>query len=370
MEDILTDFREFYGVTGRGAYLMNAAIGGIHRETLEEIQMWSEMAYQNGAINDQRFFHLLEEARLVAGDFLGLPKEDVAFSGSTSLNMNFLAMMMKDLGVKKVITPEVEFPSSTVPWFHHGFDVCLIKEREGKVWEEDLISEARGEDSVVVCSGVQFLTGQRMDLHKISKAKGTNNFKFVINGTQHIGQFNLNLSELNYTAFTASLHKWLGADLGVSLLTMPSNQRNFSMPIAGWAGVEEPWRLANEMPNILSDMGAFQIGTVPFNMIAGAKRAMEVQNKIGRNFIEKSVLDLSSKLRGVIESKGFKMLSPKENPSGINTFSYDSDLEKALHKLEENDVFVNGRRGSIRASIHFYNNEQDIEMFEQAIDLI
>lgn len=353
---------------------MNAAIGGIHEDTFLAIEKWARLSYEKGAIGDIRFFHLLEEAREVASKFLGIAKEEVAFSGSTSLNMNLFAQMLREAGVKKIIAPAVEFPSSTLPWFHHGFEVELVEPREGRIWEEDLISKGTGLGSAIVVSGIQFLTGQKLNLEFLSTELHKSRSHFIINGTQHVGHFDLDLSKLKYTAFTASLHKWLGADLGVSLISMPKEKRDqMKVPVAGWTAVEDPWRLANEPPRILSDMGAFQLGTVPFSSIAGAKAAMEVQTEIGKENISNKVLELSGKLSSIILDKGFEILSPRDQENdrtGICTFKYDGDLDKALAVLEEHKVFVNGRRGSIRASVHYYNNEQDLELFKNGLSLI
>ncbi|MBK25245.1 MAG: hypothetical protein CME70_14720 [Halobacteriovorax sp.] len=362
--------RKSYPVVNNGAYLMNAAIGGIHIETHKEIEHYSKESLFKGAIGDIRFFELLEEARETAGSFIGLSKEEVAFSGSTSLNMNFLAIMLKKSGVKKIVAPSVEFPSSTIPWFHQGFEVELVEPRQGRIWEEDLISKACP-NSAVVCSGVQFLTGQRMNLVQIGEELASKSIPFIINGTQQIGQFPLELKDIKFTAFSASLHKWLGADLGLSLLAMPNNEREkYCMPIAGWVSVEDPWKLSNEAPKFLKDMGAFQMGTIPFNLVAGAKKAMEIQLSIGISNIEERVLFLSQKLITEIKELGYSLLSPRENSherSGICTFEYSDDLDSALTELEKKNVYVNGRRGAIRASIHFYNNEADIELFKRAL---
>ena len=370
----MQDYKSEYGVTENGAYLMNASIGGVHRETRDEIKKWTDLTYETGAINDMSFFELLEASRSVAGEFLGLSKDEVAFSGSSSLNMNHFATLLKNTGITKVVAPSVEFPTSVVPWFHHEFEVVLVEPRDGRINEEGLLSHCTGENTVVVCSGVQFLTGQRMNLKRLSDEIEKRGGHLIINGTQHVGQFDLDLGKLKYLAFTASLHKWLGADLGVSFISVNKTIRSkFKTPIAGWAGVEEPWRLANEVPKILHDMGSYQIGTVPFGLIAGAAKAMEVQMKIGKAVIEKRVLELSAKLSQVISTRGFELISPRDDEnecSGICTFRYEGDLEEALAKLEKEKVYLNGRRGSIRASIHFYNDEKDLEALSEALKLI
>ena len=120
-------------------------------------------------------------------------------------------------------------------------------------------------------------------------------------------------------------------------------------------------------------MGAFQLGTMPFNIIAAAKKAMEIQLDIGKESIAQRVLENSQKLSDIIIENGYKMLSPREkhiDRTGICTFLYEKNLEEALMTLEKDEVFCNGRKGIIRASIHFYNNDDDIERFKKAISLV
>lgn len=369
----MSHFKDQYPVLKNGAYLMNAAIGGVHQKTADAIKSSSIQTLDKGAIKDIRFFNLLEEAREVAASFINLPKDEVAIGSNSSMNMNLFAMMLKGEGFKKVIAPSVEFPSSTLPWFHHGYDVELVPADNGFVDEEEIIKKAKSQKSIVVCSGVQYLTGQRMNLKRISQALKDSDSELIINGTQEIGQFKLDLGSLEYFGFTASTHKWLGADLGLSLISIPYEKRKkLKMPIGGWTSVKEPWLLENSMPDFLNDMGAFQVGSLPFNMISALKTALEVQTDIGHEFIEDNLLKHSKALKMAIKNQGYELISPEGEDciSGICTFKYEDDLEKALMIFEENKVFVNGRKGSVRASIHFYNSLEDVSDFEKALKLV
>jgi cysteine desulfurase/selenocysteine lyase len=369
----MNEYLEQYPVLKNGVYLMNASIGGVHQKTQTAIEQSSSQTLNKGAIKDIRFFNLLEETREAASQFLNLSKDEVALSSNSSMNMNLFALMLKEEGFKKVIAPSIEFPSSTLAWFHHGYDVELVEPINGFIDEEELIKKASGQKSLIVCSGVQYLSGQRMNLKRLSEALKSTDSELIINGTQEIGQFQIDLSKLDYFGFTASTHKWLGADLGLSIISIPFEKRkNLKMPIGGWTSVKEPWLLENSTPNFLEDMGAFQIGCLPFNMVAGLKMALEVQVSIGQSLIEKKLLEHSSLLSAAIKGQGYDLIGPRGDfsASGICAFKFNQDLEKALLVFEENKVFVNGRKGSIRASIHFYNSSSDVKKFEEVLRLI
>lgn len=369
----MNQFQEQYPVLKRGAYLMNAAVGAVHLETAKMIQSFSQETLNSAAIKDIRYFNLLEETREVAASFLNLTKEEIGIGSNTSMNMNLFALMLKKEGFKKVIAPSIEFPSSTLAWFHHGYNVELIEAKEGIISEEEMIKACSGEKCLIVSSGVQYLTGQRMNLKFLSDALKDTPSELIINGTQEIGQFEIDLKDLEYFGFTASTHKWLGADLGLSLISIPFEKRkHLKMPIGGWTSVKDPWLLENKAPDFVDDMGAFQVGCLPFNMVAGLKCALEVQIRFGKKLIETKVLEHSQLLSEAITRQGYELISPRGefHKTGICSFKYEGDLEKALAIFEEQGVFVNGRKGSIRASIHYYNSKDDVLQFEEALKLI
>jgi selenocysteine lyase/cysteine desulfurase len=364
--------REYYPIVGHGVYLKNASISAIHRDVLKEMQFWQEDIANRAAIDEGRFFELLQHSKEVISNFLNCLPEDVALLENSSHNMNLVAIMMKkDLleGRNEVIVPADEFPSSLLPFYYHGFNIIQVPTNNGHFSEEDLFKHITPQTNAVVTSVVQFGTGLRLDPKKLSDFAGLHKVPLILNTTQSLGVFPINLLELNVAALTSSCHKWLGAGIGQAIFYLnPEFRKERPYPLAGWCSVEDPFAMKNEMPVPRLDVGALQLGSLPFALIAGVVKAIEVIKGIGPEAIQRRVLSLSHKLRKAVIDCGLKPVGatvPTEE-SGIVTFPVEN-ADDLVEFLESRKIYVNNRRGFIRASVHIYNTPEDIEIFHQAL---
>lgn len=366
--------RENYPVTKQGAYLKNASISGMHQAVLEEMEKFQrEMAFKAG-IQEGRFFDVLMESKEVLSSFIGAAPEDVALLENSSHNMNIVAMMLeqeKKSGRNHILMVEDEFPSCALPFFHHGFEVELVPTREGCFDEGDLLERVSKKTIAIVASTVQFSTGFRLHPEKLCSQALEKDIHIILNTTQSLGVFPINVLELGVSALTSSCHKWLGAGIGQALLYLSKEFRNERRyPLAGWCSVAEPFEMRNNPPLPREDVGALQLGSLPFVPIVGVTKACKVLQEIGLKNIQERVLDLNSILRKELNHLGLKTLGAKERDrqSGIVTF----EMKEASHfveDLESKGIYVNERRGKVRVSPHFFNNAEDLEVFLKELSL-
>lgn len=371
-ESTWQNIRKSYPILSKGTYLKSASISAVHPEVLDEMKNWLTSIGEQAAIDEGRFFDLLVKGREILGNFLNCPPEDVTLLENSSHNMNLVAMMMqKDRkeGRTEVIVPADEFPSSVLPFYHHGFDVIQVSANHGNLKEEDLFENVSEKTAAVITSHVQFSSGLRLDPQKLSDLAQKHHVPLILNTTQSLGVFDIDLSKIKVAALTSSCHKWLGAGIGQAILYLsPEFRETRPYPMAGWCSVEEPFAMVNELPHPRSDVGALQLGSLPFALISGVLKAIEVLEKLGQKNIEERVLDLSMTMRKGIEALGYKPFGApeRESQSGIVTFPVD-DADGLVEFLAQKKIFVNNRRGSIRASVHFYNDESDVKTFLDAL---
>ena len=365
--------RDMYPICHNSTYLKSASISLVHPKVQNTMKAWISDIGDNAAINEARFFDFLMESREDLANFLKCAPEDVTLLENSSHNMNLVAMMLaqKELkeGKNEVITIADEFPSSILPLFYHGFEVKQIPSDHGHFKAIDLFKEVNDKTAAVVISHVQFSTGLRLNLEELSKLAEEKNIHLIINTTQSLGVFDCNLSKLKVSVLTSSCHKWLGAGIGQAILYLsPEFRKERSYPFAGWCSVEDPFAMINENPNPREDVSALQLGSLPFALIAGVTEAIKVINEIGRENIQERVLKLSHQLRTGLSDLGYSPLGAKgpHEESGIVSFEIN-DADELVEFLAQRKIHVNNRRGRIRASVHFYNNEEDIETFLKAL---
>lgn len=367
------DIRQNFPITHDKTYLMNASIAGQHQSVIDMGQKWLNDISVNAALLEEKYFELVVESHDTASAFLNAPRESVTISANTGHNMGILAHLLKGYTPKrKILASKVEFPSSLIPYIHQGFEIDEVVAKNDLIDFEEFINRISTDHGAVIISHVQFQSGQRAPLTKISKRCKELDVPLIINGTQSIGAFDLNLKEIECFGYSASTHKWLGAGLGCSILYInPKNFKAKDLPFVGWTSVKEPWHLLNNDPDLRDEVNAAQTGTLPFVMIAMLVQAMKVVNEVGINNISQRIIDLSDILFEKLKELEFEIISNRdeEQKTGIINFQHPTlSSEDIVEKLKAKNVYINKRRTSLRASIHYFNNEEDIESLIEALD--
>ena len=119
----LNDFRGHFPIVGHSTYADAAAIGPLPREAAAAASALLTDLSTRGSLVLPAMFEPVESARQQAATLLGCAVEDVGFTDCTSQSMNLLARMAAQDAPddRCFVTLRDEFPSTTVPWLHHGF---------------------------------------------------------------------------------------------------------------------------------------------------------------------------------------------------------------------------------------------------------
>ena len=114
---------------------------------------------------------------------------------------------------------------------------------------------------------------------------------------------------------------------------------------------------------------ATQTGCIAFDNLSAVQEAAKVIDNYGQENISQKILEISLYMASELSSLPVKINSYRENMKNISgTINFipmdkninTSDLVKKLYKEK---IYVNDRKGIIRASTHFYNNKEDIDLF-------
>ncbi len=342
----------------------------MHQSVLEEIQFWNQSIAHHGAINEGRFFDLLMDVHSEVAQFLNADQEDVTILDNSSLNLNIVAMMLKEESKRDIVLVADEFPSNVLPFYHHGFNVIQVATKDGQFKTSDLEEAITSNTAAVICSIVQFATGHYTCPLELSQMCEEKSVHLILNATQSLAVFPMDLKKVKASVVTASCHKWLGAGIGGAILYLSKEFRaGKANPIAGWCSVKEPFDMKNEKPIPRDDVMSLQVGSLPFPVLAGVAAACRHWKKVGIEKVHARIMELSNHLRSELLKRD---LIPLGNGlSGIVTFSVGKSLEETselVQKMEEEKIYVNCRRGLIRVSPHYFNSEKDINALLTFLD--
>lgn len=366
MNSFWKKIRKDFPVTRTCLYLDHAAGGPVPAPVAARIQ---ETLRENAREADfawPRWMKRAEHYRLLAARFLNADPEEIAFTHSTSQGMNAVAEMIAHQGA--VLTNTSEFPSSTLPWVWRK--VRMIYQEPGARGHLSLLKMKAlmaPRVKTVLTSYVQYATGFRQDLEAVGKIKGAR--YLVVNATQALGAFPLDVRAWKADFVCANSYKWLMAGYGGGLLYVrKSLLRKLKPSSIGWRSVKNPDAMDNRKTDLRSEAARYEFGCPSFLTIFAVGAAIEYLSEIGMDKISARILDLTGYAAERLQSRGFEILSPQQDAfrSGIVIVKVERS-QQVWKRLLGQGIFVSPRGGGLRLGPHFYNTHEEIDAFVHAL---
>ena len=366
--------RDDFPITKKYAYLANAAIAPIPMPVYNEISKFYQDVLNHGQTLWDEWETKMEQTRDLYAKFIGADsREEIAFTHSTSEGMNIIAHMLSDKGI--VISNELEFPSSNLPWLNKDKDnIKFVKATDdNKITIEDIAKMVNhsSKTKTLVTSHVQYSTGFRQDLKELGKLTKEKGLYFVVNPTQSLGALYFNVKDFGIDFMATNGHKWMLSAFGIGAIYMKRKYlrdvENLKPPFFSQFGQKRRENFDNNMNvNMSNTATRFELGTPHFPNIVALNAALRYISNIGIKHIEKRILSITDYLIDNLQNLKLQILSPIEERkyrSGIVLFKITKkkpvDIVQELEK--KNKIIVSARGKGIRVSPHFYNSEEDID---------
>lgn len=199
---------------------------------------------------------------------------------------------------------------------------------------------------------------------------------YLVDACQSVGQLDVNVRELNADMVSFTGRKFLRAPRGTGMIWVGSHAiDNFSSHV-GMDGNHSTWAepMRHELPATARRFTPFEL---PLAAVMGFGVAVSELLELGAHNVERRVTALADQLRtGLSEIPGVTIQDLGEHRCGIVTFTTEATAPTALRdalRAQGINVSVTGagsarfdlpNRGLdslVRASVHYYNDSEDIE---------
>ena len=355
------DIRKRFPVTENFAYLNSAAAGPVSRASFEAASGYYEKMSSDGDVHWNRWLADREAIRKKIAQFINAEPEEIAFTTNTSSGMNVIVDALEDRG--EVISGELEFPVTTLPWMHRRIPVHLLPATDGEVRIEDVAGAMTHDTGIIALSHVQFSNGFRIDPQRVGEIKGKH--ALVINASQSAGAFEIDVKRMKIDALCATGHKWMLAGYGSGFVYLSRELLDQSLPRSiGWLSVEHPFDMRNDEFRPRHDAAArVELGCPHFAGIFSLGASVDLINDIGIGNIQARVLELNRRLTSRLAENGWEILSPLQNETerSAETLVAVEKPNGVVRHLLRLGVIVTEKPQGIRVATHFFNNEDDIE---------
>jgi len=359
--------RAEFPVTESYAYLNSAGAGPVSRRVQEAAGQFYRETLESGDRLWEVWLARRERARADVARLINAEPDEVAFTTNTSSGMNLVVDALEGAG--RVVSCDLEFPVTTIPWLHRGARVRMVEARGGVVRAADVLAAAGHAKSVICLSHVQYSNGLRMPIEELGERKG--HHLFVVNAAQSAGVLPIDVKRMKLDALCSTGHKWLLAGYGSGFVYLSRELLEQTRPRAvSWLSVEDPFAMRNDSYRLRTDAGArAETGCPHFAGIFALGESVRRLLELGVENVERRALALNRRLTERLSAAGHELLSPlgDERFRSAETLVRAADPRAAVRHLSRHRVAVTIKPEGFRAATHYFNDESDIDRLVAAL---
>ncbi len=300
----------------------------------------------------------------------------IAFVPNTSSGLSLVANGIAWVHGDSVVITDAEYPANRYVWQNleaKGVKLIIVKQdANGIVDPRDVCDAIENKTRIVAISHVQYASGYRIELKKISEQIHKAGGYLCVDAIQSVGVLPVDVKAMGIDFLAADGHKWMLGPEGAGIFYCDPDLLEWLKPsVVGWLNMVDPYNFGDYNFEFSKTAQRFEPGTynISGNLAIGA--SVDMLLELGIDNISERVLGLTDHLCEMLEAKGYTICSPRqqEYKSGIVVFEKQG-LDKTsavISKLEKEKIIIVLREGKFRASPHFYNT---FEQIDQLVSLL
>ena len=299
---------------------------------------------------------------------------DIALVKNTSEGLSIVAYGIPWKAHENIVFAQQEFPSNRILWQslerRFGVEARCVDLHHTPVPEDALFRQVDGDTRLISISAVQYDSGLRMDLAKISEFCKSRDILLCVDAIQMLGAIPFDLTQTPADFVIADSHKWLLGPEGIGLFYCnPEVRDQLHLNQFGWHMLKDASNYEALDWQPATDARRFECGSLNNLGIHAMHASLRLLLETGI----RQVYDMiSSNISYLIEKSkinGLKIVSDMElsRRSGILTLQHPgADNSELFRYLLNSGILCAHRCEGIRFSPHFYTSRDDID---QALEL-
>jgi selenocysteine lyase/cysteine desulfurase len=315
-----------------------------------------------------------EAVRNAMASVLRASPDEVAVTASASAGLNALASAFDFSGRRnKVIVSDFEFPTNAQIWHaqeRRGARVVHVhRGPDGYIPVENFAALIDEETQLVAVTQVCFRNGARLDIPGIVRLARSKGVRVLLDCYQAVGGMTVDVRQLDVDFAVGGMLKYLLGTAGIGFLYVRNELIRQLIPTnSGWFAQEQITAMDITANRPSPTARRFEAGTPAVVNCYAAEAGLKIIQEVGTDAITERVRALTRRCLQGLEAMDWPAVTPADDARRGPMVAIPSRDTAALFGcLTQQDIVTSFRDNNIRATIHFYNNEADIDRFLQAM---
>ena len=331
-------------------------------------------------VKPQDFFEESEIARELFARLCGGESDGVSIVPSVSYG---IAVATANLAVKKgqnILVLDEQFPSNVYPWRdlarERGANLITVPRPVNNNWTAALLDFIDENTAVVAAPNCHWTDGSLVDLVRVGAAVREIGAALVVDATQSLGAYPLDVSEVEPDFLVSAGYKWMLGPYSLGFMYVGETRRDGKPIEQNWIvreRSEDFARVAEYRDGFQPGARRYDVGERSnFVLMPMATTAMRQILDWGVGNISETIGFLTDHIEKAATKLGLESTSSDYRARHMIGLRLGPDAPQDLAaRLAAENVFVSVRGNSLRVSPHLYNDERDVDrLFEVLSDVL
>ncbi len=361
-------------------YFNTASFGPLPSCAVEAAAGHYRRRNDNACLDFLDWYTDIETIRGQAAGLVGADADDIAFAPNTATALSWLVNGMEWKPGDHILSLSDEFPNnlySGATLEARGVDFTRALVPEGRFSSAEFLDQVTDRTRVVLLSSVNYSTGLRPPLDPIGAALRERGVLFYVDGTQSVGALVTDVRSAHIDVLGVHGYKWLCSPMGIGFAYVRPEVREWLKPsVYSWRS-HRSWRdvdhLHHGAPDLPTEAMRYEGGGQNFSGLYAMGAVLSLLESLGRKTVDDRVSTVTASTRDVLRRRGATLLSdqhPHYDSPIIAAKFPQQDASALAVELQRRRIAVAARKGNLRVSPHFFNNDDDLERLDAALTAI
>lgn len=365
--------RTEFPVLGRKTYLNSGSYCALANNVKAAFEAYMEDRLLVGA-NWDLWVTKNESVRRLVAELLRAAPDEIAVTASVSAGLNALASALTFSGPRdKIVVSDFEFPTNAQIWHAQeprGARVVHVpRAADGYIPLENFEKAIDERTQLVAITHVCFRNGAKLDIPgivRLARAKGA---KVLLDCYQSVGSLDIDVKALDVDFAAGGMLKYLLGTAGIGFLYVRDSLLPTLVPTnSGWFAQADIAAMDITANRPAPSARRFEAGTPPVANCYASEAGLKFLLAVGTAAVEQRNYSLTGRCMQRLEEIGWASITPAADERRGATVAVPSrDSARLVAELMRRDIVTSFRDDNVRASFHFYNNEDDVESFVAAL---